>query len=73
MEGTSEMMKLLPIPVSLEWKPILERRGKVQAEVIKHISLDLETTPSTLDPGGVAPSPQMGPLLSEFSSEKSCV
>lgn len=67
------MMKLLPIPVSLEWKPILERRGKVQVEVIKHISLDPETTPSTLDPGGVAPSPEMGPVLSESSSEKSCV
>lgn len=67
------MMKLLPIPVPLEWKPILERRGKVQAEVIKHISPDPETTPSTVDPEGVAPSPQMGPVLSEFSSEKSCV
>ena len=41
-------MKLLPIPVSLEWKPIPERRGKAQVEIIKHISLDPETTPPTL-------------------------
>lgn len=42
------MMKLLPIPVSQEWKPIPERRGKAQAEIMKHFSLDPKAAAPTL-------------------------